>query len=453
MTDAFLSRSARLSLSAAPEVSGLASRWHTVLAVAFLGYTFIGLHPFEETSVAGRADGSLIDRIAVIAMFLVSVRLMWDQRSMVWRALLASWPLFLLIGFAMASIVWSDYPDLTLRRGVLLIFLTAIAMAIGLGVTDLRRFHTFLFVAMTGVILFNLAGTVISPSRSITDIGVKGVYTQKNVAGIVAMITAILGMTWTFAATSRRQVLIALGALAPTLLFLVLTRSKTSINLTAIGLAAVLFFALAERAGERFILAAGAMGLMMLASVLSVLIAIDFDIDTALGHLVGDSTFSGRDELWAFTRREAEKRFWLGHGYGAYWDVGRFNDPLVKVEPGTWLGSVEIGIINQAHHGYLELWLHIGWPATVIATVFVIYAALRGAYAAVLGPGTVEVRAALGAFAMLLMLHLLHNFTEATLFMRGSLFWSTVTLAVVILSRAKDFSHPPQSGRPKRHLS
>lgn len=440
MSDVSLSYPARLPVGVAPEVSGLASRWHTVLAVAFLGYTFIGLHPFEETSVAGRADGSLADRVVVIGMFLLALRLMWAQRLAVWQSVLASWPLFLLICFAGASILWSDYPGLTLRRTALLVFLTAIAMAIGLGIKDIRRFHTFLFVALTGVILFNLAGTVVAPSKSITDIGVKGVYTQKNVAGIVAMITAILGMTWTFGAKSRRQVLIALAALVPTLLFLVLTRSKTSINLTVVGLAVVLFFALAERAGERFILASGALGMVALAILITVLIAIDFDVDTALGHLVGDSTFSGRDELWAFTRREAERRFWLGHGYGAYWDVGRLNDPLVKVEPGTWLGSVEIGIINQAHHGYLELWLHIGWPATVLATVFVIYASVRGAYVAVLGQGPVEVRAALGSFTMVLVLHLLHNFTEATLFMRGSLFWSTVTLAIVILARSKDFT-------------
>ena len=65
---------------------------------------------------------------------------------------------------------------------------------------------------------------------------------------------------------------------------------------------------------------------------------------------------------------------------------------------------------------------------------------MRGAYVAVLGQGPVEVRAALGSFTMVLMLHLLHNFTEATLFMRGSLFWSTVTLAIVILARSKDFT-------------
>jgi len=437
MTDATYLAGTAGAAGRAPEVTGLASRGHTLLAGAFLLYTFIGTRPFSDTSVAGRTDGNILDRVAVIGMVLLALKLLWDQRGTALTCLGHNLPLFGLVGFACLSITWSDYPDLTLRRGMLLAFLTVIAMAIAVGVSDLRRFHTFLFVSMTGVVLFNLIGTVAMPSMSITDIGVKGVYTQKNVAGIVAMITAILGVSWIIGADDRKGVIRALVALAPTLLFLALTRSKTSINMTVAGIGLLTYFALAEKIGRTFILATGMVGLLMLAAGIATLAAIEFDGDFVIGQIFGDSTLSGRDELWAYCRREAEKRFWLGYGYGAYWDVGHANDPLARVEPGTWLASVEIGIINQAHHGYLELWLHIGWPATVAATLIVIHRVLSGGMAAVAGPGTVAERAALGGFATLLAVHLIHNFTEATLFMRGSLFCSTVLIALFLLSRAR----------------
>ena len=86
MSDAFI-LSSRGHAPAAPETSGLASRWHTLLLVAFLGYTFIGLHPYEETSVAGRADGNILDRIVVLGMFGLALWLIFERREVFRRSL------------------------------------------------------------------------------------------------------------------------------------------------------------------------------------------------------------------------------------------------------------------------------------------------------------------------------------------------------------------------------
>ena len=415
------------------------ARAHTALTAGFLYYTFIGTHPLADTSVGNRVDGSIADRVFVLSLFALALFVLWGNRRAALHGMIANAPLIAVVGFCMASILWSDYPALTLRRGLLLIFLTTIAKAVAVGLTDLRRFHTVLFASLTAVILVNLLATVAAPHLAITDIGVKGVYTQKNVAGIVAMLTIVIGATWIAGATGRRQIMLAVLALAPALLFLALTRSKTSINLAAGGLVIIAFFVMAERYGAAFILLAATLGLAGAAGVLALLLAIDFDTNIALSSLFGDTTFTGRDELWAFARREAEKHYWLGHGYGAFWDVGAVNDPLAKLEPGTWLASVEIGTINQAHHGYLELWLHIGLPATVVATVAIIHGAMLGGWRAVMGRGSRQTRAAIGAFAVLLLLQLLHNFTEATLFMRGAAFCSMAMLAMFVIARARDF--------------
>jgi len=422
-----------------------ATRAHAGLVFAFLYYTFIGTHPLADTSVSSRVDGSMIDRVFVLSMFALALFVLWGNRRTALHGMIANAPLLAVVSFCMASILWSDYPELTLRRGLLLIFLTTIAKAIAAGLTDLRRFHTLLFAGLTAVVIVNLLATAAAPHLAVTDIGVRGVYTQKNVAGIVAMMTIVIGAAWIAGATGRRQILLAALALAPALLFLVLTRSKTSINLAAGGLAIIAFFAMAERYGAAFILLAASLGLTICAGLLGLLLIIDFDTNIALSSLFGDTTFTGRDELWAFAGREAEKRYWLGHGYGAFWDVGAVNDPLARLEPGTWLASVDIGTINQAHHGYLELWLHIGLPATVAATLTIIHGAALGGWRAVMGRGSRQTRAALGAFAALLLLQLLHNFTEATLFMRGAAFCSMAMLAMFVIARARDFEAAAES--------
>jgi O-antigen ligase len=252
------------------------------------------------------------------------------------------------------------------------------------------------------------------------------------------MITIILGATWLIGANRMLHIVLALVALALTSVFLALTLSKTSMNLTVLGLLIILFFALSEKWGTRFILFAGAIGLLLATSLIVWLATLDFDTEKAMQIVIGDTSFSGRDELWAFTRRHAERRYWLGHGYGAYWDVGLANDPLVRAEAGSWLSSVKVGIINQAHHGYLELWLHVGRPAAAIAALLVIKSALIGAYRTLAGDASVQSRAAFGGFTVMLVLHMLHNLTEASLFMRGSLFCSTVFLGMFLLSRASE---------------
>jgi exopolysaccharide production protein ExoQ len=284
------------------------------------------------------------------------------------------------------------------------------------------------------IVIANLAATVIAPSSAISDIGVNGLYGQKNLAGIVAMIAAVVGFGWLLGARSARGVARGSLALLVIFAFLLLTRSKTSINLTVLGVSLMSSFALAEHFGARFILAAISMLLLAAAVLLVAFAAVDFDFNAALNAVIADATFTGRDQLWAFAGSEAHKRYWWGHGYGAFWDVGYANDPILRVETGSWLASTGVGVINQAHNGYIELWLELGLPAAVVAGLTTFKGAVVGGYRAVFGVGSRQDRAALGALAVLLLLQLFHNLTEATLFMRGMTFSSIAALALFAIA-------------------
>ena len=431
--------------------SALLAMAHSLLFAGYLGMTFIGTRPFGDLSPAERASGSPLDRLVALALFALSLVVIFGYREAALQRIRSNLLLYLIVGFCQISVLWSDYPDLTLRRAVLLSLLTVIATGIAAGVTDMRKFHSFLFFGLGAVVLVNLLGTALWPAQAISDIGVKGLYTQKNVAGSVAMMTLIVGVAWM--ARARTPVAITLGSAALLLatLFLFVPRSKTSIGLTALALAIGALFTIVQYAGHRFAILVASVALLFLMGVLCLLIYYDFDADQLFGLVLSDTSFSGRDELWSFAWKSAMQREWLGHGYGAFWDVGDANDPLAKLEPGTWLGDVEKGVINQAHNGYLELWLHVGLPATIAAVVYIIVALARATIAAVGSKTAPDDKSAFAAIALLLFTFLLHNLTEASLFMRGIQFFNLVLLLALLAPRAG--AKPAQGTRAAFELS
>lgn len=419
-----------------PGVSARTGAAAHILLIAFLLLTFIGTHPLADISASARTDGDIVDRVASLSLLALAGALMWRRRAEAAALAAHNLGFFAVLAICAVSILWSAHPELTLRRSALLCILAVIAFAAVLTMDDLRRMHTRLFIVMTAIILLNILATLAFPGRAITALGVQGLYTQKNVAGTVAMIAAIVAATWILGASDWRSRGWGCLALVTILGFLIVTRSKTSMNITALGLAATMVAGLVERFRTPLVLLTIIAGSVILAVGLIWLAVFDFDFSAATSAILGDSSFTGRDEIWAFTLRDAGHRLWLGAGYGAYWDVGQRADPLLRAEAGSWLASVETGIINQAHHGYIELWLHVGLPATILAALVVATRAGRGGLATLFAPRSREWRAFVLCMTLTLALNLLHNLTEATLFMRGAPMWNFAMLAYFALSAA-----------------
>lgn len=409
---------------------------HKALLYAFLIFTFIGTQPLVVTTPEERLAGNSLDRISLFAMTGIGVALAWARRDQALAILRANRLVIAAVLFCGASILWSDYPELTLRRAMVLGFTTAIALGIAVSADDLRLFHARLFGVMFFVIVFNLVATVLFPEQAVTSLGVAGIYGQKNPAGMVAMIAVVVSVTYVFGARSASEAVFGLVGAAMAFFFLLLTLSKTSTGLCVFALGVGFLFWVAHRTGRGFALLTLGGLVLALAGLIGFAMVHDFEGQAMLEALVSDPTFTGRDELWAFAWRSALQAPWFGHGYGAFWDVGAVNDPLVKLEPGTWLGDVDVGVINQAHDGYLELFLHVGLPMTFAAVLGFAAALFRIAGRAVTGRSA-GVQAAYAMMAMLLFLNLLHNFTEASLLMRGAPFCSVVLLMCFVGARGR----------------
>ena len=204
-------------------------------AALYFGYAFVGTHPLADVSVADRLEGSPLDRLYVMGMFAGALVMLWTRRVELAARLLANPGVVAVSAIFALSALWSSYPDLTIRRVALYLFLVAAGAAVAVSSGDARRLHTAMFAAFVSVVVINFLATAASPGTAITDIGVRGVYTQKNVAGSVAMMGFVVGAFWIAGAQGARARLLGALGLALIFAFLVVTRSKTSLGLAILA--------------------------------------------------------------------------------------------------------------------------------------------------------------------------------------------------------------------------
>lgn len=414
---------------------------HGLLAWIFFFETFIGRSPFADASVASRVEGSGLDRIVTLSIAGLAVLVL----ALHWRTLpgtiLRSLGIWIIAAIALLSLFWSDYPDLTLRRSILLVCQTLIAVGVAIGIRDLRKAFVMFCYAISAVALINVLSIFALPSRAMTDIGAKGLYSHKNVAGMVAMTAVVANLAQLFLGRLNfGKTLLCLAMLFVSAVFLILTQSKTSLGLSALAGLVLILLSITDRGGPIISLAAGLFALVSVGALTVILALFDFNAAAVLPLILEDTSFTGRDELWAFVGRVVLERFWLGHGYGAFWDVGIGADPLLRIDPGSWLGDVETGVINQAHNGYLELWLHIGLPATILATGVVLVAFCKALYFYAAATRAAGTRAAFAFLAVMLLVYILHNLTEASLFMRGIFLFNIMLPLLFLVARGRAFT-------------
>lgn len=409
---------------------------HAALTVGYLLLVFVGLHPFPmgASDLDARADGDAVTRLVTFGLLFFSLPILVHYRRDAIVCVKNNMLLYAVVAVAGLSIFWSAFPELTLKRSIVLLIYAIAATAIAAGTTDLRRFHTILFAVLALVAVVDLASGLAWPARAVTPDGFRGLHMEKNGAGMVAMIGVVVMATWAVGASNFRSAAIGILFMLIQLAFLVFTRSKTSLALALLVLPIAGVFYIVKRGGEQMALLVLAGALAIAALAVGAAMAFDFDISSLLTSVVSDPTFTGRDLLWAFCYKMASAKPWLGYGYGAFWDVGEANDPLRNEEPGLWLGDVAPGVINEAHNGYLQLWLELGMVVTVVAVVSVIGGVYSAAKQATDVPRVSRTGASYAAISLLLLLYLLHNSTEANLFIRGMPFCS-LALLLALLAR------------------
>jgi O-antigen ligase len=404
---------------------------------------WIALGPPQAMSAAAYDEGSPLDRNVFLALLLAGAWVVWQRRPN-WASLLGRNPwIVAFFAFAALSIFWADDPFIAFKRWIKGVGTLIMVLVI---VTERRSLEAL------GVILRRLAFVLIPLSilfiKFYPDLGrsyhmgapmFTGVTFQKNSLGQLCLYLAIY-FAWALlyrreiaAATGRRAEALPLLLTAPLIAWtLYMSHSATSMALAVAGVSMLAVTRLRVfRASPRTLLAAG-----VLAVAVAAVLEVAFDMKETLIRFMGrDPDLTDRKPVWEMLLEMVPNAL-IGAGYESFWSGPRLGEIWRR------MGTGGTGI-QQAHNGYLELYLSLGaigvglLALAILAALLAVRRDLRFDY-----PGAVF-------RLVLLIVVVVYNYTEAAYKPLNNLF---ILLLFCMLCRrnalAASLQHEPKMSVP-----
>jgi len=362
------------------------------------------------------------------------------KRQVEWREVFArnaALSLFLL--FALASVIWSDFPFITFKRWIrdlgtylmVLVVLSDTRQAEAIGIIIRRLSYVLLVFSVVLIKYYPELG--ISYDHWTGSPEYMGVTTSKNMLGALCLLSGLFYFWDTLRRwserkdrTSRRLLFVNLALLAMTLWLLRLSQSATSQGSLVIGcfIIAVLRSKWAK-VNPRRVKALIPVGLFAY-----LILELAFDFSTIVADVFGrDTTLHGRTGIWDAVFALQTNPL-LGVGYQSFWLGGR----LTAV-----LSYLDTGFLNEAHNGYLEIYLNLGLVGLSLLALFMIssyrWACRQLTTSLNFAPLTIGLWTAM----------MFYNITEAAF--GASLLWCTMLLCQIDVPRS-DAVKPSESEQP-----
>jgi exopolysaccharide production protein ExoQ len=367
--------------------------------------------------------GSLLWQVTLFVSFANAFFLASLLRVPVRAFALAIGPILPLVVWSLMSVVWSDHPDLTIRRSVRMAIELVTLTYLGLMFRSPDRLIFVLYRLFLLVLALDVAFIAI-PSVSNTPLGYAGVHGHKNSAGqffFLAFPVLVMGF---FDRRICRSKLVAVTALLVNVALLVLTRSKTAVGVLALTVPLVV---LVDRLAARnfYALVLTPFACIVLGSILALAVS-DLSLAAALDFAFGDATLTGRQQIWNYVHARFDGVPWHGVGFGALWQIGP------NIVEGLRGYKVNI-VVNQAHNGYLDLLAQLGWIGLGMLGFYLVVTFMR-IYRAVSAHEDGKV-VRFGHVALFWFCgSLIYNVTESSYYRSLSIWFIVVLAGVVCLS-------------------
>lgn len=404
--------------------------------------TFGGMPPagaapsaLDPTLNETASASNLVNEIFWAALFGATLIAAVMRRTPTFGYSVLLWPLALYLLWSAATLPWAADADIAMRR-LLLQFCIVGSILLPIAMIDAPVVVHRVLVAVAFVaVLLNVAAMAVVPD---TPLGYAGIYSQKNVLGEAAALAFIVFVTGVDLPDRGSRALAWCGA-PLAILLLVLSRSKTALTLSLIAPAlALVVLALARLAKMKpSVLMAGA-------SVLAVaLILIAFGagmrLNSVLGFVFGDATFTGRTDIWHFAWSEIRTRPLTGFGFNGFWGAGE-NSAV------SFAGSDFLSSILEAHDGYLDVLLETGAVGLglVACLALVTLKLFDHALASQASRGLL--------FLSLVFFFLVHNVVESSIFRRYEDAWVFFLVAAFSVTQWRLDRLAPQTFSTRRRV-
>ena len=342
---------------------------------------------------------------------------------------LNNWPIWVVVGWCFLSTIWSTSPTISFYESItqLLLILFCIALAETFSATQiLEAFRkAFLLIACLNVLyIFVFFG------ESITSIGLRGLFNQKNHLGLFAALGATLWLFHLLKTKRKRHV----GVFALFLTLLILSNSKTSLFLfITCGFVTIFLSRSLGNLSNRKVSFDSTSKLLIklfwfvliLSASAGVLLNLSWLVDTFTNSLT-DELFTGRGQLWKVMLYAAKDDLFFGLGYSAVWFGNEssliYSTDLFEHNP-IWVET-----LAASDGGYIDVLLSLG----AIGLIFVVVLLVR-TFSHLYN--LMQKHAWAREFFAIFMFISLHNITESTLLLFINPFWLLIILISLIASR------------------
>lgn len=398
---------------------------------------WLGMSPnFSSVdATAAYVEGSPIDRNVFFFLLFAALAVLVARSGKVGPLLQKNIPILLYFSFCAVSIVWSDFPFVALKRwikalgdiGMVLVLLTEPNP-----LSSLKRLLTRL-----GFLLFPLSVLFI---KYYPDIGRRltmswteeatGVATQKNELGLDCMMYGVLFL-WIFLSTyskredpNRRRRLLAYGTIIAMIVWLLSQCNSTTSITGLLSAGGVMWFA--SRPSRK----PAVVHLLVVAVLGLAITALFFDAGGAMVEALGkDRSLTGRTQTWGMVLA-MHTNPWVGTGFESFW-LGPRLEQMRAALPNF--------PINEAHDGYLEVYLNLGWAGICLIALLLVTAYKR----VISGIHRDPAKASL--FLGFLLCTLFYSFTEAG-FRLMNPSWFFLLLVIVASPQAAIFRRRAPTG-------
>lgn len=387
------------------------------------------LHPdVVANSVQDVMQGNPMDR-AIYGVFITVGLVVLARRRVVWRILRENQALVLFLAYCIISILWSEYPLIAIKRWVKTVgdlVMILIVLSDPQPIAAFRKvFARLSFVLIPLSILlfkyFRGIGIVQNPWTGSSI--VTGVTTNKNTMGAVCLVLG-LGAVWRLIESvqanrdpRRFRHIIAHGVILMMIMYLFIkVDSMTSFSSFVMGSTLMIMGSLHMVKRNRFLVHI-ALAAMVILSASVLFLHID---PHALKDIGRNPTLTDRTFIWEQMLSLVSSPV-LGTGFGSFWAGHRLAtmwqwDPILRP--------------NEAHDGYLGIYLQLGWVGIGFLAIFLV-AVYRGVFRSWRRG---DPRG--GILLAFLLCGFTYNFTEQAFFQMQSPVWLFFLLTVTQLPRS-----------------
>lgn len=339
--------------------------WHTFAFILLMG-AFVPLWRQMALGGVDPGEGDPVQRFFLAVAYLGVGLLVFHPR----RALAVArrgWPVWMLVGWALFSTLWSVTPDITFRRGIAATLgaLYGLLLAVRYRPEEVLR---MLGWALAIVTLASLIAIVLIPDWAVMS-GLhegawRGVLFHKNAFGRIMVLAWIVFQAQIGLAKNGRALWWRMLQMIAILL-VIGSRSAGALVLLMFAVATIVLLRVWRSLPQ---LLRPAVGSLAFAFALPGALLLPELLEAALGLLGKDLTLTGRIPLWLLLIPLALERPLLGYGYGAFW-LGE-SGPSATVWALTWDAP-------HAHNGFLDLWLEIGIVGAIFGALLLIIPLVR----------------------------------------------------------------------------